>query len=39
MPYIGLYELRFGTELAQFLLELFALLFATACDHNGSAGR
>ena len=39
MPNVGLNKLCFGTELTQFLLELFALLFAMARDNNVSARR
>src|SRR5580658_2452572 len=39
VPNVGLYKLRFDTQFAQFLFELFAILFATACDHNIRARR
>src|SRR5580658_1326698 len=39
VPNIGLYKLRFDTQFAQFLFELFAILLAAACDHQIRASR
>jgi hypothetical protein len=39
VPNADLYKLCFGPEVTQFLLELFAILFTTACDYNVGACR
>ena len=39
VPNVDLHKLRFGAEFAQFLLERFAVFFATACNYNVGACR